>query len=221
MRKINVQILLTTEEYAQIQKEADKLGLTVPLFIKCTVLKDDIFWGVYKKLIAKVNALPVGTEFNIKSLFGVEWNMGINKEIKLKLGKTFFGHVNSQVVKNVECIGKDSSNIMWYKRIAVQENLGGYVMTKEEEVMEFLHQRVFDPILNSKEAPASLKSGVNLTIGRMNRLPAAKMVQYFWSTLATDNAIAFSEKLEAEGLPRFEDVSEEFRYKFDDEWLRK
>ena len=87
--------------------------------------------------------------------------------------------------------------------------------------MEFLHQRVFDPILNSKEAPASLKSGVNLTIGRMNRLPAAKMVQYFWSTLATDNAIAFSEKLEAEGLPRFEDVSEEFRYKFDDEWLRK
>ena len=185
------------------------------------VLKDDIFCGFYKKLIAKVNALPAGTKFNIKSLFGAEWNTGINKGIKLKLGKTFFGHVNSQVVKNVECIGKDSSNIMWYKRIAVQENLGGYVMTKEEEVMEFLHQRVFDPILNSKEAPAKLKSGVNLTIGRMNRLSAAKMVQYFWSALKTDNAIAFSEKLKAEGLPRFEDVSEEFGHKFDDEWLRK
>ena len=36
--------------------------------------------------------------------------------------------------------------------------------------MEFLHQRVFDPILNSKKVPANLKSGVNLTIGRMNRL---------------------------------------------------
>ena len=49
-------------------------------------------------------------------------------------------------------------------------------MTKEEEVMEFLHQRVFDPILNSKKVPANLKRGVNLTIGRMNRLSAAKMV---------------------------------------------
>ena len=185
------------------------------------VLKDDIFCDFYEKLIAKVDALPAGTKFNIKSLFGAEWNTGINKGIKLKLGKTFFGHVNSQVVKNVECIGKDSSNIMWYKRIVVQENLGENVMTKEEEVMEFLHQRVFDPILNSKEAPAKLKSGVNLIIGRMNRLSAAKMVQYFWSALKTDNAIAFSEKLKAEGLPRFEDVSEEFGHKFDDEWLRK
>jgi len=185
------------------------------------VLKDDIFCDFYKKLIAKVNALPAGTKFNIKSLFGAEWNTGINKGIKLKLGKTFFGHVNSQVVKNVECIGKDSSNIMWYKRIAVQENLGGYVMTKEEEVMEFLHQRVFDPILNSKKVPANIKSGVNLTIGRMNKLSAEKMVQYFWSTLATDNAIAFSKKIKAEGLPRFEDVFEEFRDKFGNEWLRK
>ncbi|MDD7656101.1 MAG: hypothetical protein PUJ23_04865 [Veillonellaceae bacterium] len=94
-------------------------------------------------------------------------------------------------------------------------------MTKEEEVMEFLHQRVFDPILNSKKVPANLKRGVNLTIGRMNRLSAAKMVQYFWSALETDNAIAFSEKLKAEGLPTFEDVHEEFRDKFDDEWLIK
>ena len=185
------------------------------------VLKDDIFLGFYKKLIAKVNALPAGTEFNIKSLFGVEWNMGINKEFKLKLGKTFFGHVNSQVVKNVECIGKDSSNIMCYKRIVVQENLGGNVMTKEKEVMEFLHQRVFDPILNSSKAPANLKSGVNLTIGRMNRLSAEKMVKYFWSALETDHAKAFSEKLKAEGLPTFEDVSEEFGQKFGDEWFRK
>ena len=47
------------------------------------------------------------------------------------------------------------------------------------------------------------------------------MVQYFWSALKTDNAIEFSEKLKAEGLPRFEDVSEEFGQKFGDEWLRK
>ena len=115
MEKITVQILLTKEEYGQLHKEADKLGLTVPLYIKRTVLKDDVFGDYYKKLIEKVNALPVGTEFNIKALFGVEWNM--SKGIKLNLGKTFFGRVDSKIVTNVECIGKDSSNVMWYKKI--------------------------------------------------------------------------------------------------------
>ena len=49
-------------------------------------------------------------------------------------------------------------------------------MTKEQEIMNFLHEKVFDPILNSKNAPANIKSGVNLTIGRMNKLSAEKMV---------------------------------------------
>ena len=93
-------------------------------------------------------------------------------------------------------------------------------MTKEEELMNFLHEKVFDAILSSKEAPANIKSGVNLTIGRMNRLSSEKMIQYFWSALATDNAISFSKKIKAEGLPRFEDVLEEFRDRFNDAWLR-
>lgn len=93
-------------------------------------------------------------------------------------------------------------------------------MTKEEELMAFLHEKVFDSILNSKDAPANIKSGVNLTIGRMNRLSAKKMVQYFWSALATDSAISFSKKMKAEGLPRFEDVLEKFRDRFNDAWLR-
>ncbi len=94
-------------------------------------------------------------------------------------------------------------------------------MNKKQELMAFLHEKVFDPILNSKEAPANIKSGVNLTIGRMNKLSADKMLQYFWSALATDNAITFSKRIKSEGLPRFEDVFEEFRDKFNDEWLRK
>lgn len=93
-------------------------------------------------------------------------------------------------------------------------------MTKEEELMRFLHERIFDPILSSETVPANIKSGVNLTIGRMSRLTAEKMVQYFWSALAQDNSIAFSRKLKVEGLKRFEDVMEEFRDIFNDEWIR-
>jgi hypothetical protein len=54
-------------------------------------------------------------------------------------------------------------------------------MTKEQELMRYLHKKVFDPILDSPDAPSNIKSGVNLTIARMSRLSAEKMVQYFWS----------------------------------------
>ena len=50
-------------------------------------------------------------------------------------------------------------------------------MTKEQELMQFLHEKVFAPILDNPNAPANIKSGVNLTIGRMNKLSAEKMIQ--------------------------------------------
>lgn len=114
MEKINVQILFSTEEYKQLQEEADKIGLTVPLYIKATVLKDDAFGVYYQKLVDKVNMLPSGTKFNIKALFGVEWTMA--KGIKLNLGKTFYGRVYNGIIDNVLCVGKDSSNVMWYQK---------------------------------------------------------------------------------------------------------
>ena len=45
-------------------------------------------------------------------------------------------------------------------------------MTKEQELMSFLHEKVFDPILSSPKASHSTKSGVHLTIARMNKLSA-------------------------------------------------
>lgn len=114
MEKVNVQILFTKEDFEQLQKEADKVGLTVPLYIKGKVLKKEDFFNYYHELLRKVNALHSGTKFNIKALFGVEWTM--RKGIKLNLGKTFFGQVNRGIVKNVRCLGKDSSNVMWYEK---------------------------------------------------------------------------------------------------------
>ena len=93
-------------------------------------------------------------------------------------------------------------------------------MSKEDELMGFLHDKVFDPILNSKTVSPRLKSGVNLTIARMSRLSAEKMVQYFWSSLTKDNSIRFSKQLKLEGVTRFEDVMEEFRDRFNDSWIR-
>lgn len=115
MEKINVQLLFSKTEYQQLETEANNVGLTVPLYIKSKVLKEYDFGEYYKRLIEKVDELPSGIKFNIKALFGVEWTMG--KGIKLNLGKTYFGRVDNNVITNVKCIGKDSSNVTWYEKI--------------------------------------------------------------------------------------------------------
>ena len=95
-------------------------------------------------------------------------------------------------------------------------------MTKEQEIMDYLHRNVFDPILASPKASEKVKKGVRLTITRMSRLDAARMRQYYWSAVCqSENAFAFAELLKAEQMPRLEDVLEDFRRRFNDDWLRR
>ncbi|MEI6133243.1 MAG: hypothetical protein WCQ41_10540 [Bacillota bacterium] len=95
-------------------------------------------------------------------------------------------------------------------------------MTKEQEVMDYLHRNVFDPILDSKTASAKLKSGIRLTIARMNNLSAEKMVQYYWSAvIGTERSVGFAKAMKDEGFDRFEEILEEFRVKFDNAWLSR
>ncbi|WP_280639293.1 hypothetical protein [Clostridium botulinum] len=42
--------------------------------------------------------------------------------------------------------------------------------------MGFLHEKVFNPIINSTTVSPKIESGVNLIMGRMNRLSLEKMV---------------------------------------------
>ncbi|MBP1631514.1 MAG: hypothetical protein H6Q15_2407 [Bacteroidetes bacterium] len=94
--------------------------------------------------------------------------------------------------------------------------------TKQLEIIDFLHERVFDPILASS-ASNEIKQGVRLTIMRLeNQKDATGMVKYFWSAIAgKGNAIQFSDKLKDAGYIRFEEVLEEFRERFTDAWLKK
>ncbi|MBK8267544.1 MAG: hypothetical protein IPK83_04260 [Planctomycetes bacterium] len=89
--------------------------------------------------------------------------------------------------------------------------------SNESKIMDFLHEHVFDPILASPNASASLKSGVRVTIARMNRLDAGGMVRYFWSAVAgTERSIDFADEIKRQGFKGFEDshILEEFRRHF-------
>ena len=93
---------------------------------------------------------------------------------------------------------------------------------KEQEVMDFLHEHIFDPVLTSTTASESLKQGIRLTIMRMGRQDAAGMVQYYWSAIVgTERSIGFAARMRQEGFTRFEEALEEFRVRFDNAFLRR
>jgi hypothetical protein len=95
-------------------------------------------------------------------------------------------------------------------------------MSKEQEIMHFLHERVFDPVLNSPLASEKLKKGVRMTIVRMEQRDASGMVHYFWSAVTgTEKSIGFARLMREEGFNRFEEAIDEFRDRFSDLWLNQ
>src|SRR5947209_7937829 len=94
-------------------------------------------------------------------------------------------------------------------------------LTKEDELMAYLHAHVFDPILSSPVASTKLKQGVRLTITRMQQRDAEGMLHYYWSAvIGTERSTTFARLMRQEGFTRFEEVLEEFRDRFNDRWLR-
>lgn len=94
----------------------------------------------------------------------------------------------------------------------------------EKEVMDFLHEHIFDPVLDSRSASANLKAGIRQTITRMNMLPADKIVQFYWTAISgTDRSIPFAKQMKSEGFTRFEDedVRKTFQERFGDDFLRR
>ena len=93
-------------------------------------------------------------------------------------------------------------------------------MTKEAEIMQFLSENVFDPILNSSSASNTLKQGVRYTIMRLEQRDAQEMVHYYWSAIVgTERSTEFARQMRAEGFTRFEEVLDEFRDRFTNRWL--
>lgn len=86
---------------------------------------------------------------------------------------------------------------------------------KQKEIMDYLHDHIFNPILASPHASERLKQGVRYTIMRIEQRDASGMVHYFWSAIiGTERSVGFAAKMKAEGFTRFEEVLEEFRLPF-------
>jgi len=94
--------------------------------------------------------------------------------------------------------------------------------TKEQQIMDFLHERIFDRILASPDASETLKQGVRCTIMRLEERDAVGMIKYYWSAIVgTERSIGFAALIKREGFARFEEALEEFRVHFNDQFLRR
>ena len=93
-------------------------------------------------------------------------------------------------------------------------------MSREEEIMNFLKKNIFDPILFCPSLHKDIEAGVRRTIAYFQTQDAAGMIEHYWKSIrGTDGSIAFSGMLKQHGFKRFEDVLEEFRACFNDQWL--
>ena len=92
---------------------------------------------------------------------------------------------------------------------------------KKREILQYLHENVFDAIIDSENASNRLKQGVRLTITRMEQLSSTKIVQYYWSAvIGTERSTEFAKNMREEGFTRFEEILEPFRNRFNDKWMR-
>ena len=112
----NIQLSLNDSEHTILTAAAAKQGIPVVDYIRSRIFdEENEFTTAYAETLRRVEALPPGTKFNLKALFGTDWTM--SRGTKLTLGRTFYEMVRSSAVPTVKALGKDSSNIMQYKRL--------------------------------------------------------------------------------------------------------
>ncbi len=93
-------------------------------------------------------------------------------------------------------------------------------MSKEAEIMDFLDKNIFDPILCCPTLHKDIEQGVRRTIEYFRIQDAASMIEHYWKSIrGTDGSVAFSGLLKQHGFKRFEDVIDEFRVRFNEQWL--
>ena len=89
-------------------------------------------------------------------------------------------------------------------------------MSKEQEIIDFLERKMFNPILMSPNTSERFKVATRGLRLRLQQRDAQGMIQYFWNTVADPKAkhATYGRMLRNEDFPEFEEVVSEFRVHF-------
>lgn len=92
-----------------------------------------------------------------------------------------------------------------------------------KDIMNYFDEKIFNPAISyaKQNKNSTILKGINITRARMNMLSSIKKIQFFWSAITgTERSIRFSDIMKENGISRFEDVLEEVRIKFNDEYFK-
>lgn len=95
-------------------------------------------------------------------------------------------------------------------------------LEKQKEMIDWLDENMFN--INSRLGKEiknkQIINGTNLTRGRMLQLPPEKMILFVYSAInGTNKSVRFYGILRENNAVTFEDVFDEFKEKFNNEWL--
>lgn len=94
-------------------------------------------------------------------------------------------------------------------------------MNKKEELLTFLNQQLFDPILQSPYASDELKCDFQHMLTTISNFSVEGILIYFWTTMTnSEMQMIFSHRLEEEVSLDFHLFLNTFNSYFTYEWLR-
>lgn len=93
-------------------------------------------------------------------------------------------------------------------------------MNKKEELLNFLQQELFDPIIHSPCVSNELKYDFLTIANTLEKFSAEGILLYFWNMMANEEVqMIFSNRLMDEGFDHYPELIENFKNHFTYEWL--
>lgn len=112
-----VQISFSDDDFKYLSKKAEEKGITLPMFIKKSVLPQREYDEAFEKLLLLISKLEPEEEFSIRELFATDWKK-ISKGTRLSLGRCFFQSVEKGAIKDVKPMNrKDATHCQIYKKV--------------------------------------------------------------------------------------------------------
>lgn len=94
-------------------------------------------------------------------------------------------------------------------------------MNKKEELLAFLNDELFNPILQSTHTSSELKYDFEQLLATISHFSVEGILIYFWTTMThAEIKMIFSHRLEEEASLDFHSFLDQFRSYFTYEWLR-
>lgn len=93
-------------------------------------------------------------------------------------------------------------------------------MNKKEELLYFLQNHLFDPVLYSPFTSHELKYDFKSMLKMIQNFSAEGILLYFWTTMANEEVkMIFSHRLHEEGITDYDAILCQFKNRFTYDWL--